>query len=81
MIFATSNQYEFKTTSRRDDLMSLCYLLVFLFNKGDVPFVAPSSMSGIKEVFKHISKTKQKITTADLAQGIDETGKFYQFID
>lgn len=32
MIFATINQFEFKNTSRRDDMMSLVYLMVFMFN-------------------------------------------------
>ena len=32
--FASSNQLRFQRTSRRDDLMSLCYLLVYLFNDG-----------------------------------------------
>jgi len=31
MIFATVNQFDFKVTSRRDDLQSLCYLLIYLF--------------------------------------------------
>lgn len=30
MIFATQNQFEFRTTSRKDDLLSLTYLLVYL---------------------------------------------------
>lgn len=45
MIFATVNQFKFKNTSRRDDLMSLVYLLVFLSNKGSVPFIAPDHLS------------------------------------
>ena len=40
MIFASRNQLDFKTTSRRDDLMSLCYLVVYLFNGFDCEFIA-----------------------------------------
>jgi serine/threonine protein kinase len=40
MIFASPTQFDFKTTSRRDDLISLCYLLVFLFKGSDVPFIS-----------------------------------------
>lgn len=32
MIFASLNQLDFKVTSRRDDLLSLCYFLIYLFN-------------------------------------------------
>lgn len=39
MIFASANQFEFTMTSRRDDLISLCYLLIFLINKGNIPGV------------------------------------------
>ena len=32
MMFASVNQLKFLTTSRVDDLMSLCYMLVYLLN-------------------------------------------------
>jgi len=40
MIFASPNQMNFLTTSRRDDLKSLCYLLVYLFKNTDVEYIA-----------------------------------------
>lgn len=39
MIFSSAHQLQFMMTSRRDDLISLCYLLVFLINKGNIPGV------------------------------------------
>ena len=45
MVFASVNQLQFKETSRRDDLISLCYLLVYMFNKGSVDFIAPPTIS------------------------------------
>jgi hypothetical protein len=33
-LFASINAMTFTTTSRKDDLVSLCFLLVFLLNKG-----------------------------------------------
>lgn len=36
LIFATPSQFEFKSTSRKDDILSLCYMLVYLFHGGDV---------------------------------------------
>ena len=34
IIFASRDQMEFKTTSRRDDLISMCYILVYLLHRG-----------------------------------------------
>ena len=81
MIFASVNQFDFKQTSRRDDMMSLCYFLVFMFNNGDVPFVAPSELTENKDVFKFIYKKKLNMTTQDLAKGIDSSGHFQNFLD
>ena len=39
MIFASVNLFKFKITSRRDDLISLMFMLVFLFNDGHLPFI------------------------------------------
>jgi len=43
MVFASVSQFDFIKTTRRDDLISLCYLLVYMFNKGDVPYVHTSN--------------------------------------
>ena len=37
MIFASLNQLNFKITSRRDDIISLCYLLIYMLNNGCLP--------------------------------------------
>ena len=34
MIFGSLNQLAFKTTSRRDDLISLCYMMIYVLNHG-----------------------------------------------
>ena len=78
MIFATINQFEFVVTSRKDDLVSLIYLLVFLFNRGRVPFVAPAEFEK-KEVFKYISTVKRTIKHEELIKGIDDSNNFLQF--
>lgn len=38
MIFASKNAFNLFTQSRRDDLMSLCYLLLYLVD-GDLKFL------------------------------------------
>jgi hypothetical protein len=37
MLFSSVRQLSFMKTSRRDDLVSLCYLLVYLLNKQKFP--------------------------------------------
>lgn len=39
VLFASPNQLNFKTTSRRDDLISLYYFMVYLLNGGSIPGV------------------------------------------
>lgn len=34
MIFGSLNQLNFMTTSRRDDLISLCYMIIYMLNNG-----------------------------------------------
>jgi hypothetical protein len=34
MIFGSLNQLNFMTTSRRDDLISLCYMMIYMLNNG-----------------------------------------------
>lgn len=78
MIFATVNQFDFVVTSRRDDMISLVYLLVFLFNRGRVPFVAPAEFDK-KQVFKYISTVKKTIKPEELIAGIDSSQNFLNF--
>ena len=37
IVFSTVDQLNFKSTSRRDDLISLLYILVYLLQQGNVP--------------------------------------------
>ena len=37
LVFASSNQMKFHTTSRRDDVISLFYMLVYLLQGGNMP--------------------------------------------
>lgn len=40
-IFASVNAFRGKQQSRRDDLISLAYLLSYLMNKGKLPWIKP----------------------------------------
>ena len=54
MVFSSLNQLQFMTTSRRDDLISLCYLLVFLLNGGELPGMQIYDQTNNKEAFRKI---------------------------
>ena len=38
LTFSTVRQLEFKKTSRKDDLVSLAYMLIYLLNNQELPF-------------------------------------------
>lgn len=40
--FSSVAQMEFKTTSRKDDLISVCYLLIYLIHKGNFLGIEPN---------------------------------------
>jgi hypothetical protein len=66
MLFATHNQFSFKSTSRKDDLLSLCYLLVYLFHGGNVPFFIKDSKQTKIEIFQKVAKIKKHMTPEKL---------------
>ena len=41
VFFASANQMNFQSTGRRDDLISLVYLLVYLLNRGNLLDMVP----------------------------------------
>lgn len=60
MMFATLSQFKFESTSRRDDLISLCYLLVYLINDSKVPFSIENfeAQKSVSALFKQVKKVK-----------------------
>ena len=58
MIFASLNQLNFQMTSRRDDLISLCYLLIYLLNKGNLKGIDLSQNLSRNESFNLVKKAK-----------------------
>jgi serine/threonine protein kinase len=53
MIFASRNQLQFYATSRRDDLISLCYVLIYLLNEGSLLTIfADSTNCDPRQAFK-----------------------------
>ena len=62
-------------------MMALCYMLVYLLCNGEAVYNAPEHITDNKEVFLYILKMKHKLTTDDLAKGIDDSGHFKLFLD
>ncbi len=80
MIFATTNQFEFNVSSRRDDLISMCYLLIFLFKGGLVPFIAPPNLSK-RDIFNYIHNIKAKTTNETFCKDIPSGQTFLEFMN
>jgi hypothetical protein len=53
MLFASKYQMEFKRTSRRDDLIALFYLLIYLLNEADLPGLDWTYLQSLSEQGKH----------------------------
>lgn len=65
MMFASIDQMEFKETSRRDDLASLAYMMLFLMNGQNLPGLEGKYIQTIENagddalvIFKVILKIK-----------------------
>lgn len=78
MMFATLSQFEFETTSRKDDLISLCYLMIYLLNDGKVPYSIENFTveKSISALFKKVKKVKQKIDLRNYVQNLPGILKF-----
>jgi hypothetical protein len=51
-------------------MMAICYMLIFMFNGGSCPFIAPENLSK-RQTFEYIKNVKQNITNAQLIGNID----------
>ena len=77
IIFSSLSQLKFATTSRRDDLRSLFYLLVYCFKRGDVPLIDMcNSLKTVKNRVDFAMKFRQSETSKDLCRG--NTEKLYK---
>ncbi len=67
--FASLNQMKFFSTSRRDDLISLFYFLVYLLKQGSLPGIDLNENIDVNKQFKDIFNTKKRQTSKDLCFG------------
>ena len=66
MMFSSLNVLEFQTPSRRDDLISLSYLLSYLLNEGHLKDMDFDKDKDQVETFKYVVKTKKGHTLGDM---------------
>lgn len=69
MIFGSLNQLNFQKTSRRDDLISLLYMLVYMLNNGKLTGIDLETQMINTEAFKLARKAKQIHTLDTLCCG------------
>lgn len=60
---------QFHTTSRRDDLISLVYLLIYMAKNGEMPGFSVAAHDEIELEFKQILSVKIEQKTKDLCFG------------
>ena len=65
MIFASLNQLKFQMTSRRDDLISLCYLLIYIINNGNLMGIDLSQNLSRNDSFNLVKKAKTKYSASE----------------
>ena len=59
IIFASLPQLQFSATSRRDDLISLCYLLVYLINNGQLLGMDTTGELGLEDSYDMALEAKK----------------------
>ena len=81
LIFSSRHQMEFKSTSRRDDLISLCYTLLIMLNKFNFPCNSDLNPYGVvnesnmNSKFKDSLSHKKATTLHDMTKNLT----FFQF--
>ena len=69
MIFASLNQLNFKITSRRDDVISLCYLLIYMLNRANLPGIDLTRSYDRNQSFKQARSAKMNYSLDSLCDG------------
>ena len=70
MVFASLNQMKFYTTSRRDDLISLLYFMVFLLKESNLPGIELSDdYEDPNKEFEKLYSAKHEYSSKDLCFG------------
>ena len=68
MLFASRNAFLMKTCSRRDDLISLCYCLIFFLDMKNLRIIENVNNESVVAQFKHIQKMRSRQSVDDLCR-------------
>ena len=79
IIFASPHQLDFKSTSRRDDIISLCYLMVYFNSKGQIPGVKNLDKD-YKKLYKEITAVKEAHTAMDICTDEFNSRDLFEFV-
>ena len=79
-MFASKNQFEFKTPTRRDDLISLCYLLIYLIDPNQLGFIQQVTNMSAIDKFNHIKQKKVLTTARLLCTYHNASSKLFDFV-
>lgn len=70
--FSSFNQLDVKSTSRRDDLHSLIYMLVYMLNRGTIPCIQEalrSNPGNLKKRLAEVRASKKSNTLSSMCVG------------
>ena len=81
MIFSSINQLQFFSTSRRDDLISLCYLLIYLVREGTLPNIEIYSIADRNASFRNIRDAKLAYSMSTLCNAEAGTEELTSFVE
>jgi hypothetical protein len=76
-MFSSVEQMDFKETSRKDDMISLCYLLFFILNQCEMPGMSHLIIKAINDknvdfyqIFKILKKFKSQTSMFKMSKSI-----------
>ena len=69
ILFSSLHQLKFKTTSRRDDIISLFYLLVYLLHDGRMPGFKYHPKQDVEELFQAALQARENQKSKDVCFG------------
>lgn len=84
ILFASKNAFNFTSTSRRDDFISLCYLLIYLVNENQLGFITQVEDMGARAKFNYIKEKKNSCDAKALCgtqRHNPDTFRFHDFAE
>ena len=68
-MFASLNQLNFLSTSRRDDMIAMCYLVIYMLNEAYLPGVSNTKEYDQNQRFVEVRNAKNMHSIESLCQG------------